>query len=694
MSDVHNGGAGSATGVGLEYFATLATEDIVPELEGRINRYYRFIRESGLLTRWNRGLRLLGGLDGNGRGRNSAALTYGGNQGEHTELRINMLRAFLRSMHTYVVGSRPAMHPRAIAVDAQTTNRTALAFSLMDFELGKGNVESLASEAAWYCMPQGDSWLDVRWGKEPALPYMMDEETTYSDGSLRVYLRRADDIVRDPDAPSIEALQWIIVRSRVPRWDLVGKYPEHKDAILNANLREDWKTMDNVTVSNRRDYSSERDFVTIFEFFHIPCALLPEGRYCKYVGGEIIEDGVNIYGELPTMPMAPSPEPNTPFGYGESWDLLALQEAYDAVATQMITTQENFGLRNIFVQLNSGLTHAMIGGGLRLMQGTSQPVPIDLEGGAVEGAIAAMGFLKESLQAMTGLNDAALGDASKSQSGAALAMLHSLTVQFHSNQQRAYSQLLERTMYAVLKRYRKFCTEERMVQIVGKNKAPSARNFTGKDLQGIVGIDVEIANPVMRTTAGRVETMDKLLTNGMIKTQEQYMEGIATGRLDPIQQYALSQRMLLEMENEQLLNGQYPPVLATDDHRFHIQEHTVLVNDPLTRQDPGIADATLAHIQSHIMALNSTNPTLMWALGLEPPPAPQVDPMTGIPNLQLSSDPATSGGTPPSAPQLPPGAGPAAPPAPPSGPVGGGVQPGTPGVPEMPEVPTTPPPMA
>lgn len=668
MSDVHNGGAGSATGVGDVYFATLETENLAPELETRINRYYRFIRETGLLGRWNRGLRLLGGLDGNGRARNSAGVTFGGVQGEHVELRINMLRAFLRSMHTYVVGSRPAMQPRAIAVDAQTTNRTALAFSLMDFTLGKGNVESLASEAAWYCMPQGDCWLDVRWGKEPALPYMMDEEVSYPDGDLKVSLRRADDLVRDPDAPSIEALQWQIIRSRVPRWDLAAKYPAHRDTILNANLRSDWRTMDNVTVSNRRDTTQEREYVTIFEFFHMPCAILPEGRYSLYVGGEIVEDSVNIYGELPCVPMAPSPEPNTPFGYGESWDLLALQELYDSVATQLFTTQENFGLRNIFVQLNSNLTHSMIGGGLRLLEGSFQPIPLDLEGGAVEGAIRTLGFAKESLQAMTGLNDAALGDASKSQSGAALAMLHSLTVQFHSNQQRAYSQLLERVMYACLKRYRKFCTEERMVQIVGKNKAPSARNFTGKDLQGIVGIDIEIANPVMRTTAGRVETMNKLLESGMVKSPEQYLEGIATGRMDPIQQYALSQRMLLEMENEQILNGQYPPVLATDDHKFHIQEHTVIVNDPLTRQDPTIADCALAHIQSHIQALSTTDPTLVWALGLEPAPMPQM-PM-GMPM-------APDGG---------------APPAP-----GGGGAPSEPSMPEqpsMPEVPMTPPPQA
>ncbi len=108
----------------------------------------------------------------------------------------------------------------------------------------------------------------------------------------------------------------------------------------------------------------------------------------------------------------------------------------------------------------------------------------------------------------------------------------------------------------------------------------------------------------------------------MIKSPEQYLEVIATGRLDPIVQFSLSQRMNLEMENERLMNGEYVPVAVTDDHPLHIQEHVVLINDPMTRQDPTISDTVLAHIQSHLNIWKGADPALLAALGLPPAPIP------------------------------------------------------------------------
>lgn len=673
---------------GEVYFAREApySDEFAAALEERINRFYDHLNLSGRLVRWRRGIRMLNGMDGRGGAVNSAGITLGGDQGELVQLKVNLFRSFIRSMHTYVTGSRPAMQPRAIAVDAQTTNRTSLAFSLMDYYLSKGNVEKTASEAALYSMPFGDTWTDVRWDARPAMPYMMDDGDSPTSGDVRVYMRTADNVIRDIDAPDIDSLQWVIVRSKVPRWDLIAQYPQRKDLILNAKQKQSWRSMDGTTLASRdRTDDERRDFVTIFEFFHVPCAALPEGRMATYIGGEILDDGPNIYGELPTIPMAPSSEIGCPFGYGETWDLMAIQEAYDSVWTQLVTTQENFGLKNIFVHINSNLNVSMIGSGLRMLQGMQPPEVVDLEGGGVDGAARALELLRDAGQMLTGLNDVALGDASKSQSGAALAMLHSLTVQFHSGMQREYSSMLERTMYAVLKRLRKFATEPRMVQIVGKNKAPASRDFIGKDLDGIVGIDVELANPVMRTTAGRVQVMKDLLDAQMITSPEQYLEGISTGRLDPIEQYSLSQRELLEKENEQMINGKYPPVLLTDDHAFHIREHVVLLNDPLTRMDPSISDVVLAHIQSHLNFGKGVDPVLTQALGLQPlaPPPP--------PGMELEPSPQGAPEQPPppgNTPAAPP-PGPGASPGMPQGP-GGGVNPGGAPAQSMPSMPSAP----
>jgi len=84
-----------------------------------------------------------------------------------------------------------------------------------------------------------------------------------------------------------------------------------------------------------------------------------------------------------------------------------------------------------------------------------------------------------------------------------------------------------------------------------------------------------------------------------------------------------------------------PPVLPTDQHKQHIDEHALLLSSPESLENGTIVPPTLQHIEEHINALRTVDPALLMLLGQTPLP-----PVPGMAALPTGTPPAPPGGTP------------------------------------------------
>jgi hypothetical protein len=137
------------------------------------------------------------------------------------------------------------------------------------------------------------------------------------------------------------------------------------------------------------------------------------------------------------------------------------------------------------------------------------------------------------------------------------------------------------------------------------------------------------------TLAGRSEMAQQLLSAGLIKTPEQYLQVVQTGRLDVMTEGPTHELLSIKEENERLMNGGFVDVLPLDNHSLHVIQHSYLTSDPAARENPELVTRVMDHIMLHMNTWRSLDPQLLQALGLPiiqaPPPQANIPPSEGPP---------------------------------------------------------------
>jgi hypothetical protein len=234
--------------------------------------------------------------------------------------------------------------------------------------------------------------------------------------------------------------------------------------------------------------------------------------------------------------------------------------------------------------------------------------------------------LVNEMESISGINSVVRGNPEASlKSGAALALVASQAIQFLQLTQQRYVQLLEDSGTAIINMLQSYATVPRVATIVGKMNTPYMKEFSGADLESVNRVIVDMGNPLSKTTAGKIQIADTLLQYGFIKNPDMYFSVLQNGRLDSITDPVQRQLMLIAMENEQMQDGIDPPVLVTDNHPMHIQEHKQLLDSPEARNNPDLVVVVLAHIQNHINQMRTGDADLFAILGMQnlPPKSPE-----------------------------------------------------------------------
>ncbi len=341
-------------------------------------------------------------------------------------------------------------------------------------------------------------------------------------------------------------------------------------------------------------------------------------------------DGPLPYKHKHVYRIAPDEEDGTIFGYTVGYDLLPVQEGLDVLYSSAITNNCSFAVQNILVPKGHDLSVNQIAGGMNLMEydpAIGKPEAMNLLATSPE-TYSFIGMLEKVEETLSNVNSVARGNPEASlKSGAALALVQSMAIQSTMNLQTSYAQLVEDLGTGTIQILQEFASVPRVAAIAGKANRPLMKEYTGADLADIERVQVDMGNPLTRTTAGKVNLADALAEKNLIDNADQYIQVISTGRLEPVVEGKQAQNLLIKGENERLSDGQPQRVLKTDHHQKHIMEHQTVLANPEIRDDPNnpIVIAATQHIQDHIdMLARPDVQQLMAILHLEtaPPMAP------------------------------------------------------------------------
>jgi hypothetical protein len=329
---------------------------------------------------------------------------------------------------------------------------------------------------------------------------------------------------------------------------------------------------------------------------------------------------------LPVFRISPSDSLGTPYGYTTIFDLLPLQDALNSLFSTILSNQSAFGVQNIIVPRGSDINPMQLAGGLNVIEYNQQagkPESLNLTDTPAE-IFKFAELISQQMEVLSGVNSVSRGQPDPNlKSGAALALIQSMAIQFASGLQHSYVQLIEDVGSSLISMLRDFASVPRVAAIVGKSNRTFMKEFKGDDLANVNRVIVDVGNPLARTTAGRLEIAQQLLQMGLIKDPAQFLTVLNTGRLDVTYEGEQTELMLIRKENEKMISGQAVTAIWIDEHKEHILEHKAVLADPDLRNDPEVVNLVLTHIQEHLDHLEQAKPESLMVLGQQPIAPPQ-----------------------------------------------------------------------
>ncbi|MDQ3231262.1 MAG: hypothetical protein M3Q07_05525, partial [Pseudobdellovibrionaceae bacterium] len=384
---------------------------------------------------------------------------------------------------------------------------------------------------------------------------------------------------------------------------------------------------------------------------HKKTPALKSGRITTIVGSTVLEDRAFDYKEMPVVRLKAGEILASTVADSPASSLISLQEVLDRVYSANVTNVLNGCLSNIYSS-DPNIDIRPIGKGKNLIIANQVPQAVSLVGGAQE-SYAMVNDLINQETLLSGINNTARGNPENSlKSGTSLSLMLATAIQFVSDIQMQYAQATADLATIIVHNLQLFCSEPRLAYIAGIAGRQKVQEFSGKDLEGVDRISVELGNPVTQNVAGRMEMVQMLLQYQAIKDPRKIDEFLRTGNWESLTESNFQESILIREENEMIRRGEVPPVIVSDIHPAHIIEHLTVLYSMDARRNPLILKAALAHVQDHLAERKNMNPDLAAILGIPPLPSQQLpiptpDSGDATPEVMGTNLPNTPQGTPP-----------------------------------------------
>ncbi len=613
-----------------QYFANLPSEDLTPKLCARVEAYYNWLLTSGRLERWRVAYNTYYGNRGSHR---SYSVTAAGEKGELSFLMSNEYRNLVQHILVMASQSKAALESVAENTDSASKAACYLADGIVEYYRRNGNVDQNIYNSTEIALIFDHGWVINEWDFLRGDDIRPDEQgQVLRAGDIYSRARTPLDVVIDYTRFDTDR-DWIIVRDQVNKYDVVSQLSEadeqqkkSRDEILALKRESDNDQIFRFGEMDSWD-NSDSPLIDRYTFYHRKTPSCPTGRMLQFYNKSVHGfSGPIPYRKLPGNRICPSEMILSALGYSNTNDLLGLQDAMDAMISAGVTNMTSVGVNNIYVKNKESFDFEELAAGMNMISGDEKPEALILNHLPPEWFNLA-NFIIARMEAISGMNSVARGNTEgKDFSGAAMALLQSMAIQFNSGIQRAVAKLTEDCGNDILMLTQDFTPEEKLGMIVGRNNRYMLKSYKGKDLQSVRRTFVRLSNSMKDTTSGRLTIAQDGIKMGAIKDMGAYLEVLETGNLKAATEPLRNARLIIDEENEALMRGEQVPVVLTDMHPDHLMGHRRPFESPDDRKDPALIDNVTMHIQEHLRVWQETEPAVLMALGIPPYPMP---PMMG-----------------------------------------------------------------
>ncbi len=692
----------------------------------RIRRYRESLKASGRADRMKRNWNAYLGWGPRNDADASRVLSAGAS-GEMLNITVNHFAAMVNQAVVLTTSNKPAVTAIPSNSDFESLAQGQLAESLNDYYDRELAVSDREYEATQSMVLLSEAWIVEDWDATAGPDYMPEESGQMAkQGDVRLFSLTPFDVAVDPDVQDCESYGWVCWRRRANRFDLAAQYPKCAEKLRAVSLTNADGTYDGVAADGdafefrrKRTVRSDTDCVYVWELRHLKTPALPNGRRILFVNAEcVLADSVEVtadgavadYGypfgkELYAYTAAPERVAGLPDGHTAFFDLLSMQEGVDLSASIMASAINAGGLQNLYVPRGANVTASKLTGALNIIEFDGPTLPQAQDNLSINPVVSAWAEMCVSwMRQRVSLNDVVMGEPSKGMPAQAMALLRAQAVEFHSRLQASYERLVQRTRTGILKLLKQYATTDRVALVSGKANSWALKHFKSTDLTGVDRFVVESVNPVLKTLAGKVGFAQPLLETGAIGIQE-YLQLVATGRMEPIMRFEQDNQARIQKEKEMLMQGiGMPPVqmqpgldgmpipvlmpdgspifiddgaphirpLITDTHWIDIPEYLGVLAMPEVRDNPDVVKAVTEIVDYKLRLWRQMDMGLIMLLkGVPPPPPPGM--MMGGTMPPAPGSPSGTGPPKPGSPDIagPPGAPPQSMPKPPKNPITG-----------------------
>lgn len=622
------------------YWATRDPDWLAKEVMSRWKDWRQYYWMSGIGIKADKGRRYFYGL--NDLGDTSSRPQVGGNAAQFLRVVLNEIRPVVQRVLAMIAAQAPTMTPVAANSDAAAREQASSAKGILEHVHREHNTEALDKEVLKIAMVMGEAWRLTLWDatKGDVTAVEKDEEGNDKPVAwLGDFMNRAlspFDVARDPSIREREALQWLVVRVYVNRWELAAQYPEKAEAILAAR-EHDYASMGSGYDLRLgvQEIVSRGDAVPVFHFFHVDSKAVPGGRVFACLNeGTWLVDGPNPYDGLPCEPCFSDKVISTTMGYTNVFDALGVADRINALKTTIFTHTVRWGTRPIIDFTGSGLQYSTLGNGTSVLTVKNKdvvPQPLDVPPIPPEVFKDAEDAKNEIANAL-GMNQTAMGNPPFSGMAAqAMALLDQKAREYQDNLAASWTEYKQGCATRELKILQKFANEPRMALIEGKASRWKLKSWSKEDLQGVALVSMEPTPAGTGTMAWKWAMAEMLQKFGVQLPAKDLVELMRTGEYEDPFESDEANRLRIKEENEGLMEGKVPPILMARTHWLDIPEHLSLLRSPDIDPNGPMATAVLQTVSAKLDMWRTMPLDLLQLLGGPPPPSALPPPMPGAP---------------------------------------------------------------
>lgn len=534
-----------------------------------------------------------------------------GAQGEQTGITVNNYHNFIKHRVTMTCQQKLSYDPQAIDGSHKAMEQIRLAKGLLSLYTDRSDIDldGKLRQATQYCQMFAESYVAALWDETKGKPVALDTESgsLVPEGDVDIKVYDPLSVIRDVYRSDGQSDEWYILKEEVNKVNLAVQYPQFEKDIMADSLDAIYKDRQIYPC-----YSPLSDIIWVWTLYHRRTVAVPGGRKIKFITDDIVlEDGPlpDEYEGIPVHRMTPEDLAGSPWGYTDTFDVLPICNAISRLHSTVLSNNITFGLQHILAPRDGNFTEAQMGTGLTILEWDAakgvayKPEALNLTKSAPE-TYDYINNLTQTAGTLMGINEVTRGNPDLvlkgAQSGAALALMSTQSIQFNSDLGKAYQSIAERVGTAIIKMLAKRSVVPRQGRMLGMSGKPYSKQFKGDDLSLIDKVSVKTGNPLAQTTSGRLQIADALLQGQFIKNRQDYMQVIETGSLEPMLESYDMEIALIKDENDAMGQGMIPDAVVFDDHVTHLAEHKVLLASVEARKNPTLISSVTKHIQSHL----------------------------------------------------------------------------------------------